>query len=346
MNPDIQSIPEAESSRVRDFLRSIFQPSDDAVFISPAQMHWKYWEPRADWTGSRSYAYLDDSGKIVAHAGAWPFALRTTGATVTGVHPIDWAASKQVRGSGALLLRQVRALQEICCCIGGTDVAQAVVQRSGFRAATTMQLLARPLRPVRQALTHQRRNWKLPARLLRNAAWVMRGAPAPTGWVAEPVHPGEILDAVLPSPTQGLAVACRSPALFEYMLKCPTARYQIWLVRQDGEPRGYFLLSFVPGQARVADAWIASAQSESWRALYALAIRIALQDSSVAEITACATLGEAITGAEACGFRSYAELAVMLFDPKNCLAPVNRFHMQMIENDMSFLHGNRIEYIT
>jgi len=75
-----------------------------------------------------------------------------------------------------------------------------------------------------------------------------------------------------------------------------------------------------------------------------LAIRIALQDSSVAEITACATLGEAITGAEACGFRSYAELAVMLFDPRTALLgqPV---HMQMIENDMSFC-TERIEYIT
>jgi hypothetical protein len=346
MSLDFRAVPESESARLWRFLHGVFQPAENAPFIEPEQMHWKYWESHPSWTGSRSYVYVDDSEEIIAHACAWPFSLRTTETTLTGAHPIDWAAGMKVPGAGALLLRQIRALRNISCCIGGTEIAQKVIRQTGFRPATTMQLLALPLRPVRQALNHQWRNWKLPARLLRNTAWMMSAASVPSGWTAELIRPTDIPDELLPSPAQGLAVAHRSAALFEYILKCPTARYQIWLVRQGSEPRGYFLLSFVPGQVRIADAWIASAKSEPWRALYALSVQVALRDSSVAEITTCATLGEAFAGAATCGFRSYTELAVMLFDSKNYLAPVNQFHMQMIDNDMSFMHGNCIEYAT
>ena len=346
MSLELRALPESERARLRRFLRDVFQSAEDALFIEPAQMHWKYWEPHPNWTGSRSYAYVDDSEEIVAHACAWPFNLRTTEATLAGIHPIDWAAGMKVPGAGALLLRQIRALRDISCCIGGTEIAQKVILQSGFKPVTTMQLLARPLRPLRQVLNHQRRNWKLPARLLRNTTWTMRAASVPTGWTAEPVHPADIPGDLLPSPAPGLAVAVRSAALFEYLLKCPSAKYQLWLVRDGNVPCGYFLLSFVPGQARVADAWIASTKDESWLALYALSVQVALRDATVAEITTCATLVEAFTGAAACGFRPYTGLPVMLFDPKKYLAPVNRFHIQLIDNDMSFLHQNCIEYVT
>ncbi|MBZ5678396.1 MAG: hypothetical protein LAP61_29530 [Acidobacteriia bacterium] len=344
---DLIALPASESARVQKFLRGIFNPTGDAVFLSPAQMQWKYWESHPGWTGSRSYGFVDDSGEIIAHACSWPLSLRTTESTISGVHPIDWAASPRARGAGAELLRQIRELREISCCIGGTDVAQAVVRKSGFKPAATMQILARPLRPLRQALTHPRRDWKLPARLLRNTAWiVIKSAHAPAGWVAERVLPGAIPEAVLPLAALDLAVATRYPALFEYMSKCPTARHQIWLVRHRNEPRGYFVLSFVPGQARVADAWVLSRESEEWRALYVLAVQAALEEGSTAEITTGATLQEACQGAIACGFRPYGEIDVMLYDPNARLAGVKQIHLQMLDNDLAFLHNNRIEYST
>ena len=36
----------------------------------------------------------------------------------------------------------------------------------------------------------------------------------------------------------------------------------------------------------------------------------------------------------------------MIFDPKKQLASIGRFHLQMIDNDMSFLHGHRPDYVT
>lgn len=347
MNWDLHAIPESESPDVRRFLNGIFKPSGDAVFLSPEQLHWKYWELHPGWSGPRSYGFRDHSGDLLAHAGAWPFSLEVAGETVSGVHPIDWAAAPQARGAGAQLLRQMRAMRDICCCTGGTDIAQVVVRQCGFKPAATMQMLARPLRPVRQALTH-RRNWKLPVRFLRNAVWTMKGASVPSGWVAEPALPGEWTGAVLPTAARDIAVASRSNALFEYLLKSPTARYQLWQVRQGGEPRGYFFLSFVPGQARIADAWIVSESqnAQAWRALYALAIDAALRDGSASEITTGTTLTEACEGAMACGFRSYGEWPVMLYDPKGQLACAREIHLQMMDNDSSFLHNNCIEYVT
>jgi hypothetical protein len=343
---NIVVFPASESSRIENFMRGIFKPSGDAVFLSPQHMYWKYWEPHPAWTGSRSYGFRDDSGSIVAHACAWPFGLRTTEATIPGVHPIDWAASPHARGAGADLLRQVRAMREISCCTGGTDIALAVVRKSGYQSAATMRIFARPLRPFRQALTHQRRDWKLPARLLRNVAWIARPPRVAAGWVAEPVLPGAIPGAVLPLAAPGWAVAIRSAALFEFMLKCPTARHRIWLVRRGGEPRGYFVLSFVPGQARVVDAWVASPDAEAWRTIYALAIQAALEEGSTAEITTGATLLQACEGALACGFRPYGQIDVMLYDPGAKLAGLKHIHLQMLDNDLDFLHDNRVEYAT
>jgi hypothetical protein len=343
MSLELRALPEPESPHVQQFLDGIFHPSEDAVFLSAAQMHWKYWETHPDWTGPRSYGFGDDSGNLLAFACAWPFTLRTMDGIISGVHPIDWAASPKARGAGAQLLKQVRVLRDICCCTGGTDIAQVVVRQSGFKPSAAMRMLARPLRPLRQALTLERRNWKVPAKLIRNALWAMSGAAVPAGWTAEPVSPEGIPESVLPTPAPERAVASRSTTLFDYILKCPTARYQLFLLRQDGKPCGYFLLSFVPGQARVADAWVI-AGADGWRALYALAIQAALKNDGAAEITTGATFSEALDGSLACGFRSYGECTVMLYDPQQKLASVKHIHLQMLDNDSSFLHNNRIEY--
>ncbi|HEY3740528.1 MAG TPA: hypothetical protein VGL53_11825 [Bryobacteraceae bacterium] len=347
MSLELRAIPESGSTQVRQFLRGVFDSPDDALYIAPAQMHWKYWEPHPNWTGSRSYAYIDDAGDIAAHACAWPFGLRTTDAMLFGAHPIDWAAGMKIPGVGALLLRQIRSLRDISCCIGGTEIAQKVIRQTGFKPVATMKSLALPLRPLRQAFTHQRVNWKLPARFVRNTAWKMKAGSPPPDWSASIVEAHEIHVGLLPAPSDGLAVPVRSVALFEYLAKCPTADYQVWLVRHGREHRGYFLLSLVPGQARIADAWVtAPAGVEEWRALYALAIQAAREHRSSAELTTSGTLAVALEGAIACGFRQYTEEQVMMFDPKKQLASIERFHLQMIDNDMSFLHGHRPDYVT
>ncbi len=347
MKLQLRSVPELECERVATFLRRVFQAPDDAVYLQPAQLHWKYWQPRPDWPQSRSYVYESEGGDIAAHACVWPVALRTVQGIYTGTHPIDWAADANVPGAGALLLREIRNMKDLSCCIGGTEVARKVIAGSGFSRASDMRHFVRPLRPLRNMLTHQRRGWKLPARFARNLAWRLDGKAAiPAGWSCTRVEPENIPDSLLPAPEPGLAVASRSRALFRYMLSCPVAPHQMWMATYRQTPRGYFMLSFPPGQARLADAWVTPQSPEDWHAIFALASSAARENASIAEILIATSLKEAATGADAAGFRPCREIPIMIFDPRKYLSESPRIHLQMIDNDTSFLHDNRIEYLT
>lgn len=346
MNLELHTVSESEGNKVGQFLRGVFQASDDALFTASAQMQWKCWEPRPDWNGSRSFAFEDGSGGMIAHLCAWPFSLCTNRGTFNGLHPIDWASAKTAHGTGTLLLRQVLAMRDFGGFIGGSNAGQKTIRQAGYQPVVKMHMLARPLRPWLQASNHQRRNWKLPARVLRNSVWAARSTTVPAGWSCEPIQPANFPAEILPTSMSDIAVVQRSPELFAYMMKCPTARYELRLICRSGEPRGYALLSFVPGQARIADAWVASGNSEEWRTLYALCIQAALDDGAPAEIVATVTLDHALRGAQACGFRAYQQTDVLILDPQRHFADMNRFHVQMLENDMSFLRQNHIEYVT
>jgi len=336
----------AEAPRVQQFLADVFNIPETALFLDPAHVYWKYYRPRADWPESRSYVYEHD-GRIVAHASAWPFELRTMDDTITGVHPIDWAASNEVPGVGALLLREVRKLRVISCCIGGTDIAQSVISKTGFKPAGVMHSFVRPLRPWKQFLTHNRRDWKLPARFVRNALWVAKtSVDVPAGWSAEPIDAASLPDAVLPSPSTDMAVCGRTKDFFAYLNACPIARFQLLLIRRDGSPVGYALLSFVPGIARIADAWSIDQTVDSWSAIYALACRAALEDGSAAELLVACSLKPAVDALVRSGFRPDLTLPIMLFDPKKRLAGIRDIHLQLADNDFSFLHDGFPDYDT
>ncbi len=317
MKLQLRAVPESGCERVATFLRRVFDSPPDAVYLQPAQLHWKYWQPRQDWPESRSYVYETEAGDIAAHACIWPFALKTVRGMHAGTHPIDWAADASVPGAGALLLREIRTMRDLSCCIGGTEVAQKVIAKSGFANIAHMRHFVRPLRPWRNMLTHPRRGWKLPARFARNLAWTLDGKAAiPAGWSCTRVEPEKIPDSLLPAPEPGLAVANRSIALFRYMLSCPAAPHQMWMASYREVPQGYFMLSFTPGQARLADAWVIPQSPESWRAIFALASDAAREDASAAEILIATSLKEAAMGAEAAGFRPCREIPIMMFlDP-------------------------------
>jgi hypothetical protein len=335
-----------EQQEVRQLLRDVFQAKKDAPFLGDRHLQWKYYAERPDWLGSRSFVLSEDS-RLVAHACAWPVTALLNGKRVAGFHPIDWAAKSDVPGAGALLLRDLRKLAEISVCIGGTEVAQQVIAKTGYRPAGEMKYYARPLRPWLQARTHQRQNLKLPARFARNWSWAVRWpATAPPDWGAERVEPEQIPPDVLPVSSGRLTACLRGAALFRYLEQCPIARHELYVARAGGRLKGYFLLSFVPGQARVADAWVNGGETYEWDALYRLAVRAAFDAGDVAEITAAAAVEASQYALTQCGFRMYQALPVMLFDPKGALAGAPPVHWQMIDNDFSFLHQGRPEYTT
>src|ERR1700687_3253313 len=203
MNLSFHPTAPADSPRVRAFLREIFKADTNAPFLDEALVEWKYYRRHPHWDGSRSFVYEGDMG-IAAHVCAWPVQLLTADGSITVAHALDWAASSQIRGVGALLLRQMHGLRDKSCCVGGTDVARKVIARTGYRLFADLEAYARPLRPLQQTVTHQRKDWKLPARLARNLAWTLRYNPAiPPGWTAEPIEPILLPDALLPRPQPG-----------------------------------------------------------------------------------------------------------------------------------------------
>jgi hypothetical protein len=338
-----------EGDAVRAFLAQVFDIPLNATLVNPRNLNWKYYQRRNDHSGgaeSRSFVYTDENG-YAAHACAWPFRLFVNGSPITGVHPIDWAAGSAVPGIGALLLRQMRTLGQVSCCIGGTAVAQKVISQTGYRPAGEMKYYSRPLHAWNQLWTHPRRDFKLPARFLRNLLWSHRaGTEAPQDWTADRIAPEQIPSEVLPQSGSSITACDRSPGLFRYLQDCPTALHELYVVRRSGRPAGYFLLSLPPGQARIADTWVTGGAEADWKALYALAVHTAYTNTNAGEVTACSALKDGQNALQSLGFRAHLTLPVMLFDPKKLLADAAPIHFQMIDNDFSFLHQGQPDYQT
>lgn len=85
-----------DQSEVRRLLQRAFGATDDAPFLVPKTMAWKYWDHRDDWESPRSFV-LERDGVVVAHAGILPLAF--DGGEVRGVQMIDWASSKDSPGA-------------------------------------------------------------------------------------------------------------------------------------------------------------------------------------------------------------------------------------------------------
>ena len=331
---------------IRDFLIGIFGTSPESPFAQRDHFEWKYFDNIRPCGASRSFVFENESG-FVAHVCAWPFQVLLGGEGHSAIHPIDWAASSAVPGAGALLLRQLRPLADLTVCVGGTEAAQKVIATAGFKPLYPMKYYSRPLRPWRQFLTHQRRDVKLLPRLVRNTFWSVRaGRSAPPDWTATEIQPRDFPAEAIPASNADVTVCVRSAELFAYLMKCPIARYRLYLARANRELRGYFLISYVPGQAIVADAWTTSDRQEDWASIYRLAVSVAYQEGRVAEVVAGSALIAGQDALESMGFRAHQVLPIMVFDRRKILENAPRLHFQLIDSDFSFLQTGRPNYST
>jgi len=338
----VQSSP-GDAVPIARFLSRIFSAGPNDVVARPDHMHWKYWEPRTDWRGSRSF-HLDRDGAIVAHGAPWPVPVHTPDrAEFVGAQVLDWAADPTTPGAGLSLMKHLAPDQlDLIFALGGSEATRKVLPAIGFKSLNNVSLYAKPLRPFAQIATHQYRNWKSPARLLRNLAWSL-ASPAPSkDWVSRPVESGEIT--AWPATQNGVTVLGRGSARFEYFAKCNLIQSRLYSVEHMGRQAGYFYLVFVPGQARIADAW--AVDSETWKEVYALAIARSSEFPEANEITTIAGLEGAQRALQECGFRCRRTDPLMIFDPKKVLDPSTRLHFQMIDNDTFFRHVGHPEYET
>ena len=211
---------------LRQFLAQAFKVGLDAPFLEPATMAWKYWDTRDDWAGPRSYV-LERNGAIVAHAGIWPMTFETGAECVRGIQMIDWAAARSSSGVGLALTQRLADMFDFIYSIGGSEITCKVLPASGFVEHTRVWHGVRPLRPMRQMLTHQRQDWKLAPRLVRNSWWAMSNGWSPRNWKAKEIRPQEILRELYLSAAGKASFSPRPPAFFEYLSRCPADRKSV-----------------------------------------------------------------------------------------------------------------------
>ena len=346
MKAEFRATTPADAGAIAAFLGRVFEARGGEPIVDPGMMQWKYWKERPGWHGSRSFV-LERGGRIVAHGAAWPAKILSA-EEIPCFFLIDWAASSDFPGAGVSIMKHMAQRVPVNFVYGGTEIARKMRFAMGYRPRNEVQTLALPLRPLRQILTSQRWNWKTPARFARNVLWSRRKPGLPGRWRAQPVDPLEINGANVPWPVRASHSLTleRNPELFEYLSDCPVAPGAFFIAMHDNEPAGYFFLTFPPGQARIADAWISSGQIDDWAEFYALAVAQACRRPGVNEVTAAAAGKVALAALEQCGFRIRGTDPVQLYDPQKHVPPDLPLDVQLIDGDAAFRNSAGPDYLT
>ena len=326
------------------FLARVFGIPETAPSLLPVVMSWKYWDPRPDFAGPRSYI-LERDGVIVAHTGLWPMTFGSGENAVRGVHMIDWASAKESAGAGLALVQKLAGMFDFIVGIGGSEMTRKVLPAFGFVEYAQVWKGARPLRPVLQIATHQYKNWKLAPRLVRNTITSMKGDTPHKIWLPKEIKPQDIARDLATGPDNA-RFAPRSPEFFEYFLRCPAGPVHLYGIFDGAEIKGHFAICLLRGQARIAGVWLREPTLESYTAAYFMAAGAARCLPGANEIAAVGTKGVSGEGAARAGFQVAEGPWVYLLDKKKKLSLPADFQFQPSDDDEAFLDYGVANYWT
>ncbi|HTZ73413.1 MAG TPA: hypothetical protein VMB47_05810 [Candidatus Aquilonibacter sp.] len=324
MKAVLRPTTENDAPEVVSFLTPLLQRES----LRPDLLRWKLWAPRDDYAEPRSYV-LERNGRIIAHAGIWPTTVRTVAGTVRGCHLFDWAADARALGAGVAIVQRICEMFDFIYAIGGAQITQKIIPAIGFKQAGDAWSGARPLRPLRQALSHQYKDWRMPARLVRNAMWsVIPTGMRPEGWeIQEGLDGGDGRSLSLDN--------LRSSGFLKYLQSCPTAQIRVFEIRKDDHNAGRFALSLLHNQVRIAGLWLNNPSPENLCVGYALAQQVARTMSDAFEITSTGSTPESERAAVAAGFRIRKHTPIYLLSFKTGPLPA-AFDFQMADTDAVF----------
>jgi len=313
---DAELLDEAGFAEVQTFLREIYGP-DEPRKLTDEFWRWKCTLPHPLWCTSRGFIRRKEA-RIVAYASLIPLRFLTPFGPVNSGHVVDWAALRGIPGAGVRLYRHIQSLTGSVIGIGGSKETRQILPRIGAALRQTVTTYQRPARPFRAAL-QGRKDWKWPARLLRDLRYACSPLPAvPPHWKAEHVSRFDTsLDTCLATPLPDAIRSERGSALLNYWLECPAARMAGYLIRSQGETIGYFLTSSVPNTARIADIWVRISSVDQWMAAYGLAFRTATQ-SDVLTVETMTSHPSAREALDRMGLRR-SDNQVFLLDPSDAL---------------------------
>lgn len=332
-----------ELPQIAAFLERIYAIASDDPLLNSRLMAWRYYSTHPLWPESRSYILEKPGGGIAAHIAAVPGLMRTSAGPRRCLHFIDWAADPAAMMAGASALRKLMRLFDWTICVGGSADNQRLLPLLGFRASSAVTVWAKPLRPILQAATHQSRDWRLPARLIRNSWWSLGGV-RPGSWMAIPGTPEQVPEFLWEPAAGAGAVRVRSAALMQYFLDCPAGTFRFWLLLDHGRPAGAALVNSVARQARICDIWLAATSSSSAAgALSALVAALRAQGGD-AEAVLWGSTAEWTAAARACGFAPAGRRPVMVC-PEDVLH-CGPLELSMLADDAAYLGGGRPGYLT
>jgi hypothetical protein len=308
--------------------------------VEPEALDWKYWKEREDWGGARSFV-ATRGGQILAHAAVVPGRCATGSGSTTVLHLIDWAARPNAAGVGVSLMKHVGRLADALLAVGGSEQTLRILPHIGFLPRGTAEGYVRVLHPLRFLGSFGAAWWKLPGRLIRRCLWRLSSPIVPpAGWSIKRITSDDMttLSEVLRRATVGMGVFERSAGLFRYMLRCPIVPMELYALKNQNGVCGYFLLAFAPGQARIADCWVAGDEPEAWHGLLQFAALQAWGHRDVAELVAWsgdAVMTRALVGN---GFHCRNQQPIFLRPAAEEQIIPGRLRVQMLDNDAAYFH--------
>jgi len=327
----------SERAAVGDFLLAAF---NDPLLAAPELLQWKYFDEREDWPGSRSYV-LKQGERILAHCGVDPVTLATPHGEISSIHGSDWAAVEGAPGAGVSLLQKVAKLADTYLVPGGTEKTRSILPEIGFKPCGERYTYLRVVRPWKYMRAGQARDWKAPLRLGRNIWRKLAPRPSAHGWSSQPIRSfGDADLPLLAREPNARATRCRrKPGVLNYLLACPVAAVSAFRLIRDAEPRGYYILSRVANQMRIADLSVNSDAPADWQAAYSLATRTAAADESVYEVVTAVSMDLAREALDRNRFQLLGHRTVLLYDRKGLLKGAPPLDLQLIDGDEFYLHA-------
>ncbi len=313
--------------------------------VDPAHLYWKYWQERADWPGSRSFV-LTDGRELLAHGAVMPGTLRSGASRSRAIHMIDWAARRDAVGAGVVLMKHVGGLTDFLFGIGGSAKTLRIMPLIGYRPCGTVTGYTRALSPLALLKQPSTPRWKLAPRFARSALWALSVPAAETnGWRSRRIGAEEAERIIAVGATRGSGIPWfeRSLALLRHALACPIVPVELYAIERSGAIQGYFLLSYAPGQARLADFWVDSEDPADWRALVHLAVRQAREKRGLAELIVWSSDPGLSRILVASGFHERLSLPIYFRSSVGIEVPHGGVRVHMLDNDAFYLYFGRNE---
>ena len=306
---------------------------------SEAFQRWKYWDSHPLFPNSRSYVLLE--GEImVAHGCCWPIRLQGSFGELSAMHLIDWAAKRNFPGAGMRVLRLCQQDVDAVFSIGGSEMTRRILPVFGFKSYNSIYFLYRPLRPISPALRNSPRDWKMPARIVRNLGrYIFPRVSLPLGWSVSRTEPHKIPEFLFPRPLADEAVSKRNAELLTYMMNCPVVQdANCYVLRQRNVAKAYFCLIIIRDQARLVDFGPTGLDEQTATALGLAAQNVARSDfKRVLDICVATTEQPVREGLVRSGFRMGTEERIKVFKVNSALQETARFRLTLLDWDAAVL---------